>query len=235
MVESQVAAATRAIICQTEHENDKSTTDRKGRVVYISGPMSGCKDNNAAAFDERKEKLAALGFSVVSPVDLDRRDVDFLGSEPAYGDCLRRDIAAMLECDLINYLPGAERSTGAMLERDVANVIGLKEINEHGEMVTRKNVLQIADNLTGGDRQNAYGHPAEDFARTAKFWSALFGFTVTPEQVGLAMVLLKVSREVNRHKDDNLIDCAGYVRTVEMVYEWKKNQAAKSALGNSTS
>lgn len=211
------------VICQVGPSDDKEETSRQnnrnhGRC-YISGPMSGIADNNSKAFDERKDKLLALGFDVVSPVDLDRRDS---AASLAYGDCLRRDIAAMLDCSHINYLPGAERSTGAMLERDVANVIGLSEVNEYGEVVTKRNVLQIADSLTGGDRQASYGHPADDFKRTAAFWSALFGIEVTSEQVGLAMVLLKVSREVNRHKEDNLIDMAGYVRTVEMIYDYKR-------------
>lgn len=195
-------------------------SQREARRVYISGPMSGVVDNNAKAFDERKAKLEAVGMVVISPVDLDRAATVV----PAYADCLRRDIRAMLDCTHISYLPGSERSTGAMVERTIAEVIGLEEVNEHGDKIARKNVLAIADSLTGGDRQASYGHPAVDFERTASFWSTLFGYRVSPEQVGLAMVLLKVSREVNRHKDDNLIDMAGYVRTVEMIYEYREQQ-----------
>lgn len=188
--------------------------------VYISGPMSGVADNNAPAFDERKSRLLGIGYNVISPVDLDRAE-STLGT---YEDCLRRDVRAMLDCTHISYLPGAERSTGAMLEKAVADVIGLKEIDEHGEEVPRKNILQVADSLTGGDRQASYGHPAIDFERTAGLWSALFGHAVSPQEVGLAMVLLKVSREVNKHKDDNLIDMAGYVRCVEMIYDYQKGK-----------
>ena len=210
-----------AVQCQETIQTDISQVGPK--AVYISGPMSGVKDNNAAAFDARRDDLAKLGYAVVSPVDLDRAEV---GNELVYSDCLRRDVAAMLDCEYISFLPGWERSSGANLEKAVADAIGLKEIDGHGNPITQRNVLCIADSLTGGDRQQSYGHPAVDFDRTARFWSALFGIDVRPEQVGLAMVLLKVSREVNRHKDDNLIDMAGYVRTIEMIYDWKREHNA---------
>lgn len=83
------------------------------------------------------------------------------------------------------------------------------------------NCLQIADSLVSGDRQQDYGHPIEDFTRTALIWEAILGIEVTPEQVALCMVGVKISREVNQHKADNIIDGCGYLRTLEMVYEYK--------------
>jgi len=40
-----------------------------------------------------------------------------------------------------------------------------------------------------------------------------------PEDVPMMMILLKVSRERHKHKDDNLADIKGYARTCEMLYE----------------
>ena len=48
-------------------------------------------------------------------------------------------------------------------------------------------------------------------------WSAILGHHVTAEQVGLCMCAVKISRQCNRPKDDNLIDLAGYAETVNMV------------------
>jgi hypothetical protein len=86
-----------------------------------------------------------------------------------------------------------------------------------------KNCLEIANELVGGDRNADYGHPREDFTRTAKMWSALLGTEVTPEQVGLCMIAVKLSRETHRHKPDNLTDIAGYARTLEMIYDARCN------------
>jgi hypothetical protein len=87
-----------------------------------------------------------------------------------------------------------------------------------------KNCLERANELIHGDRQESYGHPAEDFSRTAKIWGAILDTEVTPEQVALCMVGVKISRECNRHKDDNIVDGIGYFGTLEMIHEYKENQ-----------
>ena len=82
------------------------------------------------------------------------------------------------------------------------------------------NILEEANSLVNGDRQTDYGHPADDFARTAQMWSAILGIEVTAKQVGLCMCALKISREVHRPKRDNLTDLAGYALTAQMVQEY---------------
>lgn len=81
------------------------------------------------------------------------------------------------------------------------------------------NVLQEADKLVNGDRQDDYGHPWHDFSRTAQMWAAILGCEVSPEQVGLCMMAVKISRQCNRPKTDNLVDAAGYAQTVQMCVE----------------
>ena len=89
-------------------------------------------------------------------------------------------------------------------------------------MIPAMDILMEAHGLVFGERQEDYGHPCEDFARTAKFWNtylvARFGdpIDIQPEDVAMLMILLKVSREANRHKTDNLVDIAGYAQTAEM-------------------
>ena len=76
--------------------------------------------------------------------------------------------------------------------------------------------MSEAQKLVHGARQKSYGHPADDFARTAKMWSAILGVEVPPEKVPLCMIAVKVSREVNQHKRDNLVDIAGYAETLNL-------------------
>lgn len=76
-----------------------------------------------------------------------------------------------------------------------------------------------AERLVNGDRGHDYGPPAEDFARVARFWSAILCCDVTARQVGLCMIGLKLSRECHRHKRDSLVDICGYALTVEKIEE----------------
>ena len=79
------------------------------------------------------------------------------------------------------------------------------------------NILQEADALVNGDRAKDYGHPSKDFKKVARLWSVVIDAEITPEQVGLCMICLKISREINRHKRDNLVDIAGYAATIEKL------------------
>jgi hypothetical protein len=86
--------------------------------------------------------------------------------------------------------------------------------------IEHESVLTEAENLVHGDRNASYGHPLDDFRRTAKMWGAILGIDIRPEQVGLCMIADKLSRECHKPKRDNLVDIAGYAETVE----WLKNE-----------
>jgi hypothetical protein len=96
-----------------------------------------------------------------------------------------------------------------------------------GEPVTKplplaSAVLAEADRLINNDRQEAYDHPAEDFAATALVWTGLLHAAgwrgqepVLPTRlVPILMVGLKIRREAHRHKEDNLTDACGYAACV---------------------
>lgn len=76
------------------------------------------------------------------------------------------------------------------------------------------------------DRQARYGHPKDNFARCAELWNAYlhakYGITynvgMTAEDVGHLLILLKQSREMHAHDDDNIHDIAGYAKCLEMIH-----------------
>ena len=80
-------------------------------------------------------------------------------------------------------------------------------------------ILLEANKLVNGDRAKAYGHPSKNFKDIARLWSVILNCNVTPEQVGLCMIQVKISREINIHKRDNLVDIAGYAETINKLYD----------------
>lgn len=76
-------------------------------------------------------------------------------------------------------------------------------------------LLETASGLINGDRDEEYGHPADDFARIAAYWSTYLGDRC-PGGIGLAdvaalMSLLKLARlSHNVDHYDSWADIAGY-------------------------
>jgi len=97
--------------------------------------------------------------------------------------------------------------------------------NTEENKIYHESVLLEAEQLVNGDRNDDYGHPLDDFTKTAKFWSVIAGVEITAEQVGLMMCALKISRHMNRPKRDNLSDLAGYSETIAMCEDERNRRA----------
>lgn len=104
--------------------------------VYIAGPMTGYPEFNYPAFHDAATRLRKIGFKVVSPAELNpiesTLEVNDEYHAKLYPLFLRRDIAALLECDHICMLDGWEKSKGATLERHIASVLGIELIEIGG-------------------------------------------------------------------------------------------------------
>ena len=68
---------------------------------------------------------------------------------------------------------------------------------------------QIKD-IVYGEKAKEYGKMSDSFPKIAQVWSAILGTEVTANDVALMMIGLKIIREKNRHKDDNILDIYGY-------------------------
>ncbi|MBX8534584.1 DUF4406 domain-containing protein [Pseudomonas cichorii] len=77
--------------------------------IYLSGPMTGLPELNFPAFNAETARLRGLGFDVVNPAELNPDGA-------SWGECMRKDIVALMGCSIVATLPGWEHSKGARLE-----------------------------------------------------------------------------------------------------------------------
>lgn len=87
--------------------------------IYCSGPMTSYPLCNFPAFNEAERVLVAAGFEVVNPARLGEHETW------VWADYLKRDLAAMFECDAVATLEGWVDSRGAWLEVSTARALGM--------------------------------------------------------------------------------------------------------------
>jgi hypothetical protein len=83
-------------------------------------------------------------------------------------------------------------------------------------------ILEIAHSLVHGERQAAYTHPSESFARTAAIFSGIISHKLkeplTPQDAALLLIGLKISRlTANQTHRDSVVDIAGYAECLDMI------------------
>ena len=85
-------------------------------------------------------------------------------------------------------------------------------------------ILEEAQKLVSGDRQDAYGPPTKSFKEISNIWNIILkdklGFKyITPQDVALMMAGLKLCRQANKHSRDNLVDLAAYAHIYQLLEE----------------
>lgn len=202
--------------------------------IYLAGPMTGYPLYNFPAFDAAQRKWASAYWSVITPADLNRqlymqrhgREFDPATDTAEWGDevvheMFWRDLEAIKNTDAIAMLQGWRKSRGANIELSVARALN-KEVYDDQTMklLEPETALQEAQRLVHGERGADYGHPIDDYTRTGRIWGAILGIgDIDPRICCLMMAGVKMSREVNLHKRDNLVDLAGYAECAHMVAE----------------
>jgi hypothetical protein len=78
---------------------------------------------------QHRPNFAGMGFEVINPAELDRAEGFNEKTDKPDAAFIRkaiaRDLQAITECDAIAMLPGWQTSTGAKLEKQLADFLGM--------------------------------------------------------------------------------------------------------------
>ncbi len=102
-------------------------------IIYISGPISGIPGNNREAFFSREEALRNRykKAEVINPVKtgilLECEKMAYR-RVPSWEEYMRACVKELCRATHITFLPGYENSRGAMLEKELAEKLGIEKL-----------------------------------------------------------------------------------------------------------
>ena len=88
-------------------------------------------------------------------------------------------------------------------------------------MISQK-ILEEANKLIGGNRNDDYGDKLTNHKNIAALWSIFLRKKITAHDVAMCMALVKVARLMHAHKKDSYIDLAAYAAIAGEINERDK-------------
>lgn len=112
------------------------------------------------------------------------------------------------------------------MDMNLITEIASKLINTRGFDVNKSDLLEKVKR-TLSNRGPYYGTPQDNYGRAATLWSVILDRDIRPEQVVMCMVAIKMAREAERHKHDNIMDMIGYLTLYDELMEGRCDQLTR--------
>ena len=77
-------------------------------------------------------------------------------------------------------------------------------------------ILKKAEAIVNSKARD-YGDPVDNMNKIAKLATILTGKTLTDSDICKVQIALKLTREINKHKEDNLVDLVGYTEILNKL------------------
>ena len=90
--------------------------------------------------------------------------------------------------------------------------VGVKKGNQ-------RSIPLEAHNLIYGKRAKQYGPAKRNFEKACKIFETLTGIKMKADEGMLYILCLKLARESEHHKRDNLVDVAGYAGMIGDIHD----------------
>ena len=180
--------------------------------VYISGQITGLNiDEVKERFERAEVRLKDKGLIPINPLK------NGLPLDSPWKDHMVRDIEILMDCQAILMLDNWPKSTGARIEKNIAEELGLIVFNEKIQEQT-----YFIESLKKAI-QGATGMKIEDYATKRRFRDAFFARLIFTHHCAkkdrmsnddIAEMLLKSNQDIRRYKNifDNECSVNKYFR-----------------------
>lgn len=88
---------------------------------------------------------------------------------------------------------------------------------------TKETILEEAQKLVHGERNDIYGPVNESFTKVSESFNNITGLELKPHHIPLIQIILKMVRNEYGHKRDNCVDGAGYFDIMHELREYEQN------------
>lgn len=78
-------------------------------------------------------------------------------------------------------------------------------------------ITDKAKQMVDENRQEQYGNPVKNYTDAAMISSMLRNKVFNAQDIVTIMIVVKLIRQRNKHKEDNLIDIAGYTEILNRI------------------
>jgi hypothetical protein len=198
-------------------------------LIYLASPYTHpdpqVREQRFQAVCRKAAELMRAGHLIYSPIAHSHPIAQYgLPKEFAFWQRLDEVFLGLCGRLWIYCIDGWQESHGIREEITFARATGrpiqyLEADSGPESSLTHVSILEEAQMLVGGDRRRDYGPPGADFARTAAIFNAWTGHSLNMIDALRFMICVKLSREANHHKRDNLTDACGYAWCLNEVHE----------------
>lgn len=184
------------------------------KLIYISGKISGIEDSAPAIFKRAEDALVALGFNCVNPIRLPHNP------ESTWADFMRKDVAALMECDSIFMLSNWEDSAGAVLEHLLATAIGLQIFYQPNTQIMPLSIEQLNQLASAPDKLKIQGF---DDLKQGRFQTRVLQLMQLYKNGNIDLIVVKKPIRWDQQKKANPGDVCLVYKKGEHGFWIKKN------------
>lgn len=183
--------------------------------IYVAGPMTGIEDHNKPRLRALGSGWANAGYEVVNPAN-------FFDVEPHKFVARKRAIKELMTCDALAVLPEWVDYPDSFVHDEIALAkrLGIPVHDARYPVCPQpliESVLEEAQRIVYGTRQQEYGHPIVSLTQIAELWTGFISartgsmIVLLKPDVANMFILAKMARTFNApNRRDSWVDMAGW-------------------------